>query len=88
MNDPEKMFNQRIVDMMMDNQCTMREALEWDFESFEFDIRGMDRDMLKDEFMFYLAKNMIPLDSELIPFYTSIILGDQDFGLRKDKVKQ
>lgn len=85
--DPENVFNKRIMDMMSEYQCTMREALEWDFEGFEFDLRGMDKDLLKDEFKFYMVKNYIPLNSDLIPFYTSIILGEQDFGLKKDKVK-
>ena len=87
MTKAEKIFNERIMGMMVDNQCTMKEALEWDFEAFEFNIQNMDRDLLKDEFMFYMFKNGISVDSELVPFYTSVILGEQDYGLRKDKVK-
>ena len=47
MTGPETLFADRILGMMEDNQCTMKEALEWDFESFGFDIRNMDRDLLQ-----------------------------------------
>lgn len=87
MSKAESIFNERIIGMMRDNQCTMKEALEWDFEAFEFKLQNMDRDLLRDEFVFYLVKNGIAVDSQLVTFYTSIILGGQDFGLRKDKVK-
>lgn len=85
--NPESVFNKRIIDMMREYKCTMKEALEWDFEGFEFDIRNMDKDLLKDEFNFYLIKNGISYDSDLIPFYTSIILGEQNFRLKKITVK-
>ena len=87
MTDNETKFSMRIMGMMQDYQCTMQEALIWDFESFEFDIRKMGRDLLKDKFQFYLLLNGIDPNSDLIPFYTDIILGIQNFAFRKAKVK-
>jgi hypothetical protein len=87
MTKAENVFANRILDMMEDNNCTMKEALEWDFEAFDFDIRGMDQDLLEDEFNFYLVKNGVT-NQNIIKFYTEVISGQtQDFGLRKEKVK-
>lgn len=87
MSTPESQFNTRILGMMKDYQCTMQEALTWDFESFEFDIRGMSVELLTDEFHFYLVNNGLDPMGDSITFYTNIILGKQNFVLKKAKVK-
>lgn len=87
MSKTEKVFADRILDMMEDNSCTMKEALEWDFEAFDFDIRGMDADLLEDEFNFYLAKNGV-YGRGIVEFYTDVMCHKkQDFALRKVSAK-
>lgn len=86
MSKTEEVFTDRIFEMMKDNSCTMKEALEWDFEAFDFDIRGMDADLLEDEFNFYLAKNGV-YNREVVAFYTDVMCSKvADYGLRKRKV--
>jgi hypothetical protein len=87
MTKTENVFANRILDMMEDNSCTMKEALEWDFEAFDFDIRGMGADLLKDEFNFYLAKNGV-YNRGIVEFYTDVMCHKtQDFALRKVSAK-
>lgn len=87
MTNPESQFHARILGMMKDYQCTMQEALSWDFEGFEFDMRNMSKELLIDEFHFYLVNNGFDPMSDSITFYTDIILGKHNFVLKKAKVK-
>jgi len=81
MNDPLDAFILRILGMMKDYGCTIAEAMEWDFESFGFDIRHMDEDLVKDEFQYYLVLNGIIHENKFFDIFTEIFIGDKDYIL-------
>ena len=81
MNDPLDTFILRILGMMKDYGCSIAEAMEWDFESFGFDIRTMDEDLVKDEFQYYLVMNGITHTSKYFEIFTEIFTGDKDYIL-------
>jgi hypothetical protein len=81
MNDPLDAFILRILGMMKDYGCTIAEAMEWDFESFGFDIRHMDEDLVKDEFQYYLVLNGIIHENKFFDIFTEIFTGDRDYIL-------
>lgn len=85
MTEAERIFSTRIMGMMEDYQCTMQEALVWDFDSMIY--REMAAGSIVDEFRSYLTMNGIDLSSEVAAFYADIFLGLQNYALRKVKVK-
>ena len=73
----------RILDMMNDYSCSMKEALEWDIESFEYDLRGLNKQSLKVVTQLYLLRNGYELCNDHIEFYTSVMLGTNNFVLKQ-----
>lgn len=85
-NDPTYDFSSRIIGMMRDNQCTMVEALLWDFESFGYnaseDYYNHGSAYIESNFLKYLQDNGV--NEATRSFYLHVFMGrEPDYGLRR-----